>query len=268
MAEFYQTTDPISDDQFLASAVRFLLDGGDRDAAKVLLACTVNLEWLQDTKDFLYNESEWTETITRVVHTLEKITLLANRTAFDALDDPNNKTRSKMFKAFGALLSEFVWQNAEFEMRADVIEIDDNWTETLWQISEDKLADNQENWYSTNVYHWLGFRFSSKTEIRIAQALDKQGVLFFPNCRARMGSPQKRTKGAPDFLVSHNGKWGILEVDGEPFHPPQRAAQHHEDDRIYKENHTLKVIERFDASECFENADGVVKRFLKILEQS
>ena len=68
-------------------------------------------------------------------------------------------------------------------------------------------------------------------------------------------------------MVCHEGKWGVLEVDGEPFHPASRAAQDHERDRVFKA-HGIRVVERFDARECFENAKGVVQKFLGILKNA
>jgi hypothetical protein len=69
-----------------------------------------------------------------------------------------------------------------------------------------------------------------------------------------------------DFLVCLDGKWGILEVDGEPFHPPARTVHEHEQDRLFH-NHGIAVVQHFDASRCYEDADGVVKQFLGLLKK-
>jgi hypothetical protein len=115
---------------------------------------------------------------------------------------------------------------------------------------------------------WNGFRFRSESEIQIARALDKvPGVLFFPNCKARLGHPKNRENREPDFLVCYKGKWGVLEVDGEPTHPPSRTVEDHTRDRLFR-LHGILIVEHFDAVECFENADQVVKRFLYILQQT
>jgi very-short-patch-repair endonuclease len=60
---------------------------------------------------------------------------------------------------------------------------------------------------------------------------------------------------------------GILEVDGEPFHPPTRTVQDHERDRLFRD-HGIRVVEHFDASQCFEAPDKVVERFLRLLLSS
>jgi len=110
----------------------------------------------------------------------------------------------------------------------------------------------------------LGLR-NALSEVRIARALDAAGVLFLPNCLARVevGSDKRATREA-DFIVCHNGKWGILEVDG-PFHP--RAVVDHERDRAFR-GHRIKVIERFDWEECYKDANGVVRRFLTLLDKN
>jgi uracil-DNA glycosylase family 4 len=115
-----------------------------------------------------------------------------------------------------------------------------------------------------SLLEWEGLRFRSRSEIKIAQALDRKRVLFFPNCRARLGLDDRQTREA-DFLVCYRGRWGLLEVDGEPFHPPSRTVADHARDRLFKE-HGIRLVEHFDASECFQNPDEVVRRFLALLE--
>jgi very-short-patch-repair endonuclease len=90
--------------------------------------------------------------------------------------------------------------------------------------------------------------------------------MFFPNSRARLRISDKAMGNRePDFLVCADGHWGILEVDGDPWHPPERAAQEHERDRLFRRQ-GLKV-ERYSADRCFEAADAVVAEFLGLLRQ-
>jgi hypothetical protein len=114
---------------------------------------------------------------------------------------------------------------------------------------------------------WNNLRFRSESERRVAIELDRAGVLFLPNCMGRLSAPAGRKNLECDFLVCQDGKWGILEVDGEPWHPASRAAQDHERDRLFKA-YGILVIERFNAGECFENAEGVVQQFLSILRRA
>jgi hypothetical protein len=114
---------------------------------------------------------------------------------------------------------------------------------------------------------WNGLPFQSHSEVCIARALDRAEVLYFPNCKGRLGSGHMRRNVVPDFLVCYDGKWGILEVDGEPFHPPARTAYEHERARLFKDQ-GIRVVEHFDASRCRSAPDAVVAEFLRILRQS
>ena len=114
---------------------------------------------------------------------------------------------------------------------------------------------------------WHGLRFRSRSEVCIAQALDRAGVLFLPNCCARLGPPPGRQNREADFLVCHEGRWGILKVDGEPFHPAARAAEDHARDRLFRLQ-GVSVVEHFDAAECRERPGDVVRRFLEILDRT
>ena len=113
---------------------------------------------------------------------------------------------------------------------------------------------------------WQNLSFSSVSEVKIAQALDRIGVLFFPNCRGRLTTTEGRRNRECDFLICYEGIWGILEVDGEPYHPASRAAQDHKRDGFFLDHGVW--VHRFDANECFKCPDGVVRRFLERLTRS
>jgi hypothetical protein len=85
------------------------------------------------------------------------------------------------------------------------------------------------------VCEWAGLQFRSKTERCVAQALERANVAFFPNARGRLGSaPDFRENREPDVLVIHGGKVGVLEVDGDSWHPAENAASDHARDRLFK----------------------------------
>lgn len=128
-------------------------------------------------------------------------------------------------------------------------------------------ASNQAADLSDGIRVWQNLRFRSESELRVAQALDRAGVLFLPNCKARLGEAGHRENREPDFLVCAEGKWGILEVDGEPFHPPARTVHDHERARLFKA-HGIRVVEHFDAAACYRDPDGVVRQFLALLRQA
>jgi very-short-patch-repair endonuclease len=84
---------------------------------------------------------------------------------------------------------------------------------------------------------------------------------------ARLQGPDGPENKEADFLVCYNGTWGLLEVDGEPFHPPSRVAWDHARDRLFRA-HGIKVVEHFDATECYRDPDSVIVRFLEILRNA
>ncbi len=117
----------------------------------------------------------------------------------------------------------------------------------------------------TKKVMWQNLYFSSVSEVKIAQALDRAGVLFFSNCVGRLTTTQGRRNFERDFLVCDAGYWGILEVDGEPYHPPSRAAEDHKRDGFFLDCGVW--VHRFDSNECFNCPDDVVQRFLQRLKR-
>lgn len=246
---------PISD-VFLASAARFLIDGGQEDAASVLLSCSL---WVEDDSEVSpYTGEQFSEI---------RVYLTAPRAAYDILvrdDHPITKACHRAFKALvphGDTLK-------SISVRSELLEINPNWRNELLEIARGKGVHNQGLVMVEGrpIHTWKNLRFRSVSEVRMAQALERAGVLFLPNCLARLGSPQGRCNKEADFLICDGGRWGILEVDGEPFHPPSRTVEDHERDRLFQ-SYGILVVEHFDASECFENADGVVRKFLEILRK-
>ena len=137
--------------------------------------------------------------------------------------------------------------------------------EYLAEIKGDAAPSNQAVVAShVPAFGWNGLRFRSKTEMVLAQALTRRGVLYFPLAAAVSGE----RKYEPDFVICNGqGKWGILEVHGDDFHPPATAVKEHERGRWFKER-GVKLFEVYGASECYNDPDGVVERFLNLLAAS
>ena len=73
-----------------------------------------------------------------------------------------------------------------------------------------------------------------------------------------------RRNREPDFLICHEGRWGILQGDGEPYHPPTRAVQDHEWDRLFM-RHGVQLGQHYDGAQCRDRPDEVVATFLTLL---
>lgn len=116
---------------------------------------------------------------------------------------------------------------------------------------------------------WNGLTFRSKTEIRIAKALYSQNIIFFTNANGFMalnGLPvtnhdnKLREKAEVDFLVFHNQKCMILEVDGVHHNGASQQKWDCKRDRIFLRQGISTV--RFSAEQCYQDASAVVEEFL------
>jgi hypothetical protein len=258
------------DDQLLASAVTFLIDGADEKAAMILLACTLHYDEIHHDSDSFNN-----------AYTEKTITLEAPRLSYDFLDVINIPYYYREEPDIPADLGEKVDICAsirralhaltdidvQFVVKASLVQMTVQWRRELLALLRGETVTNQGLPFSSKapIVTWNNLRFRSQTEVRVAEALEHAQVLFLPNCMARLGFSQRQNREA-DFLVCQKSKWGILEVDSPSSHPPTRTVEDHERDRLFKA-HGIRVVEHFDASECWENADGVVKRFLYLLGQ-
>jgi hypothetical protein len=241
-----------ANERFLASAASFLIEGGEEDAANVLLSCSLE-KWVIDS---IWGAND--------IYTKIAIKLTGPRAAYEILKDKEHPIRKAVEHAFEALITE----NTSIDyitVHAKLIDLDPDWHSNLLEIARGRSLSNQAAAErATRILTWNNLGFRSASEVKIAQALDRAGVLFFPNCLARLGLAENRQNREPDFLVCHNGKWGILEVDGGPYHPSSRTVEDHERDRLFKV-HGISKIEHYDATKCFNESDAVVNEFLKLL---
>ncbi len=111
------------------------------------------------------------------------------------------------------------------------------------------------------IYHWNDLCFRCEEEVKIAEALDRTSVLFLPNSKARLTTPSGRQNQEPDFLIFHQGKWGILEIS----HPDTEKDETR--DRQFA-SHGISIIHYCDANRCTEEADRIVQEFLDLLSQA
>ena len=109
---------------------------------------------------------------------------------------------------------------------------------------------------------WKGMIFRSQSEIKIAKTLDHRGIFFIPPTRVRLSTGKDgRQSRELDFVICHEGQWGVLEVDG-PFHDRKLDAER---DRWLR-GHGVRSIQRFEATRCYQTPQAVVDEFLHVLE--
>jgi hypothetical protein len=241
-------------EQFIASAVKYLLEGRDEEAASVLLTCQIETLSLAE-RDY---GTEYVD-----------IGLRGPRVAYDLLTEWSWREHDSVARRIRSALEAVIPLGCtlgEMEIRAELVSLDPEWMAELIEQARGKAVNNQAA-DAENFQLWNNLRFRSPAEVKIAEALDKTGVMFFPNCKGRMSQGPRRANREPDFLVCQNGKWGILEVDGDAWHPATSAVQDHERDRVFH-SYGIKVVQRFAGKHCMDVPDAVVERFLSILDRN
>lgn len=144
------------------------------------------------------------------------------RSSIDRIENGRDSVSDQVHTAFSRVMP-FEYYLKCLNVRVSVFTPDANWRTDLHELIKGKGITNQASG-AIDARLWQGFRFRSATEIKIAEALDNAGVLFFPLPKARVALDSGHTNIEPDFVVCHEGRWGILEVDEEPFHLPERSS--------------------------------------------
>ncbi|MGE5659410.1 MAG: pentapeptide repeat-containing protein [Actinomycetota bacterium] len=109
---------------------------------------------------------------------------------------------------------------------------------------------------------WKGLHLHSQAQVRIAEALDRLGVLFIPNSQVRLTTPEGRQNQPANFLILYQGKLGILEVGGETL--PQNSSPD-EVRNISFVASGIHLVKYYDFKRCSEQPDLVVQEFLERL---
>lgn len=125
--------------------------------------------------------------------------------------------------------------------------------------SRKKRQSNPQPEYRSIAWH--GFTLRSHSEVKIAKALDHKGLMFLADPKVRLAAESHRQTREVDFLVYHQGRWGILEVDG-PHHQNAVQADQWRDARFAQ--YGLPVM-RFPADLCYRQPEVVVETFLEKL---
>lgn len=232
-------------DELLAHATNFLIEGQEFYEASILLLCQLKA---------------------KIQYGFVFIELTANRAICEIINDEEHQSTNSIMHAFASVLPHG-YSLGGLTAYSIMENYGSDWRSKLLEVVEGKIPLNQGIPIQNKprlVWNYLFFR--SPHEIKIAEALDAYKVLFLPNCMARFSSPtphERRNKEA-DFLVCHEGKWGIIEVDGETTHPS--AAKDHERDRLFH-SYGIKLIQRYTAEQCTNNPKGVVREFLDLLNK-
>jgi very-short-patch-repair endonuclease len=108
---------------------------------------------------------------------------------------------------------------------------------------------------------WHGLVLRSQSEVKIAKELDLKGVLFTAAVKLRLKTESHRQTREVDFLIFHDGHWGVLEVDG-PQHAHSQKADQWRDARL---NEHGILVRRYPAQRCYSEPRAVIDEFLAAL---
>lgn len=119
---------------------------------------------------------------------------------------------------------------------------------------------------------WGGLYLRSEAEIRIAEALEQTGLLYFANARGRVGlkdtlvsDSQLTGRVEADFMVFYQGVCLILEVDGKHHNAEGQSVRDYARDRVLLRAGLPTV--RFTAKDCLQRPQQVVAEFVSILQE-
>ena len=123
--------------------------------------------------------------------------------------------------------------------------------------SEDALKPDKKSLAKKDTYYWNGWRFSTAAQVKIAEALDRAGVLFFPNSKGRVTTTAGRENEESDFLVCYQGKLGILQVNLSEANP--------ELDYEGVQSQGIRLVRHYEPIQCSEEPEKIVLEFLQLL---
>jgi hypothetical protein len=149
---------------------------------------------------------------------------------------------------------------------------DRSWGEKIDRtLQSSALATIKKTNSKVDGFEWGGMYFRSPVEVKIAEALDKRGLLFFGNARGRIGgqgSPVSTSSGwltgrlEIDFLVFHKGKCISLEIDGKHHQEDIQTQRDYIRDRLLLREGIATA--RFTAQECMQSPDTAIEEFLNL----
>ena len=134
-------------------------------------------------------------------------------------------------------------------------------------ISDDELESKGEIIQSNpenRIYSWNGYKLPSEEHAKIAEALERIGILFIPNPKLRLTTSEGRDSQEFDFMILHQGKWGILQINGDEL---LSEPVSNEDSHGLLQYHGIRLVYNCDVTRCGGEPDRVVQEFLETLSQ-
>jgi hypothetical protein len=236
-------TDCPPEEQLRETLVKYFLETCDEEKGKfyanLLLDCTYQLQGYVDEEGYHY----W--------HAIVK----AHPQAFEYYKREIEDWRF-LQSLIMAALPDYVTNGVELALKRQ--EGAAGWDQGVRQYLAGDYVDNQGAAGKSPILDDLALRYKSHAEVAVSKALRKAGVLFFPLPVAVMTINGKSYKREPDFLICDEGRWGVLEVQGDSYH--LSATKDHERAETLQ-RHGIKYVRFYDSKECHQDPDGVVRKF-------
>lgn len=120
-------------------------------------------------------------------------------------------------------------------------------TETLSQADTNKsIAPTPSS--TPEKFTWNGLQFNSKAEVKIAETLDNFHILFCTRSNLPLTLPY--------FLISHQGKQGILIISDEPVNDTETQQK--------LQTYGILIIKNYSSNQCVEKSDHIIQQFLQL----
>lgn len=148
-------------------------------------------------------------------------------------------------------------------MIANFIETDMSQADTQGKASGDRPHSNKQT--EERMYPWNDWQFTSEAQLKIAETLDRLETVFFPNPRGRLSTLQGRQNQEFSFLIFHQGKWGILEIEREL---PAEDRDRNKRINPLVPDIDICLVRYYQHRQCCEEPDLVVAEFLELLSRS
>lgn len=136
----------------------------------------------------------------------------------------------------------------------------ENWRIDILEKILGQGINNQASFTTTKVpmceYKYMKFR--SKTERKLAPYFENSKILFFPLPLAVCGNEHRE----PDFLVCKKGKWAILEIVDDIYHPSVEKEAYR---TRWFQDHNIQ-IRSYEANKCYEKPEEIVNEFIQWID--
>ncbi|HWG43785.1 MAG TPA: hypothetical protein VN688_13495 [Gemmataceae bacterium] len=244
------------EEQLLRTLLEYLILTGQREIAAAAADGTIEFQWSEDgSRSGLYLDlPPFGYNFIARNKELQQVTSLALRSVSSGhLTDKD-----------GVSLVDY-----PIDFRMKLVEAKDGWRDAVKEMILKYKGSNQgfvtqllaaRNGRPVITYNEL--KYASQSEVKIAIELETRKVLFFPlavGVRADTGEAWQDHREV-DFLICHDGVWGILEI---AYHP-NRFEQDAEKMAWFKKAGIL-CIEHRTAEKCYNDPIAVIDEFLVIL---